>query len=45
MDFNAPYGVELPRAHPRGVHTLTVIAYDNAGNSVAAAGVEYIKIF
>ena len=45
MDFNAPYGVELPRAHPRGVHTLTVIAYDNAGNSAATSGIEYIKIF
>ncbi|MCD6299382.1 MAG: PKD domain-containing protein [Thermoplasmata archaeon] len=45
MDFNAPYGVELPRAHPRGVHTLTVTAYDNAGNSATTSGIEYIKIF
>jgi len=44
MDFNAPYEVNLPRAHPRGVYTLTVTAYDDAGNSATTTGVDYIKI-
>ena len=45
IDFNAPYEVELPKAHPRGVHTLTVTAYDNAGNSATTGEIDYIKIF
>lgn len=45
MDFNSPYQVELPHAFPRGVHTLKVTAYDNAGNSASTGELTYIKIF
>ncbi|MEA2055051.1 MAG: PKD domain-containing protein [Candidatus Thermoplasmatota archaeon] len=43
-DFNSPYKAELPREFPFGVHTLTVTAYDGAGNSVTTGEVKYIKI-
>lgn len=45
MDFNSPYQVDLPGAFPRSVHTLEVIAYDNAGNSASTGEITYIKIF
>ena len=45
MDFNSPYQVDLPKAFPRSVHTLEVIAYDNAGNSASTGEITYIKIF
>ena len=45
-DYVSPYEAELPQEFPRAFHTLTVIAYDKAGNSAKAPEeIDYIKIF
>ena len=44
-DYVSPYEAELPQEFPRAVHTLTVVAYDRAGNSAKAPEeITYIKI-
>lgn len=42
-DYTAPY--EAPLYQIRGTHTLSVTAYDGAGNTATSAEVDFIKIF
>ena len=42
-DYTVPY--EAPLHQIRGSHTLSVTAYDGAGNTATSAEVDFIKIF